>query len=153
MEQLWQIISVFGVAFVSFWGAIPVGLALGLSPWLVAVTSIASYAAGVVVMLVVGQFAGPPVRAWLQRRMGTAATPAPDNPIMRVWQRFGVVGLGLAAPMITGALLGVVVGLALGAPPRRLALWLCVGALVWGVVLTALAALGVLGVQSVVGAP
>ena len=60
-----------------------------------------------------------------------------------------MIGLGLAAPMTVGAQIGAAIGLALNAPPRRLFLWMAIGALLWSITLTTLVSLGVLGVQSV----
>lgn len=70
--------------------------------------------------------------------------------MMRVWQRWGIWGLGLAAPMTLGAQLGAALGLALNAPPRRLFAALALGALVWSAILTVLFSLGLLGAQAVV---
>jgi len=45
--------------------------------------------------------------------------------------RYGVVGLGLLAPLLVGAPLGTVVGISFGAPADRLLLWMSLGPLLF----------------------
>ena len=53
------------------------------------------------------------------------------------------VGLvALQAPLLSGPLLGTILALGLGAPPRTLLYWMFASIVVWGVVLTGAAALG-----------
>lgn len=142
-----KILSIFALAWFSFWPAIPAGLALGLSPLIVIATTTISYASGAVL---VALFGGR-VRDWALRRMGRQTDGQSDTLIARIWQRFGVMGLGIAAPMTVGAQIGAALGITLNAPPRRLLLWMSIGALAWSIALTAAVLLGVLGVQSVAG--
>ena len=62
--------------------------------------------------------------------------------IERVWKRYGIPGVALQAPLLTGPLLATVLALGLGAPPRTLLYWMFASIVVWGVVLTGAAALG-----------
>lgn len=135
--------SIFGLAFFYFWPAIPAGLALGLPPLLVIATTTLSYLCGAALVTL----AGGRARAWILRRLGQRAVLNPDSLLGRAWARAGLVGLGLAAPMTVGAQMGAALGVALDAPPRRLLLWMGLGALGWSALLTALAMLGVLGAQ------
>jgi hypothetical protein len=137
------VVSVFSLAFVSFWPAIPSGIALGLTPLVVILTTSISYAAGVALVLLVGK----PLQSWLARRFDkTVANP--DSLVRRAWQRFGVIGLGLLAPMTVGAQVGAVIGLALNVPPRRLFIWMVSGAILWSIGLTAAVQLGLVGVRA-----
>ncbi|MFN8373256.1 MAG: hypothetical protein U0694_10335 [Anaerolineae bacterium] len=88
-----KIITIFGMGFVFFWFAIATGLGLGLPPVVVAVTIVASYIAGVVLVLVLGGRA----REWIFRRLGRRAELDLNSFLGRIWTRYGVVGLGLAA--------------------------------------------------------
>ena len=60
----------------------------------------------------------------------------------RLWDRYGVIGWGLVAPLLLGAPLAAAIGVALGAARRRLVFWLGVGAVVWTTVLTVAVTLG-----------
>lgn len=142
-----KIISIYGLAWLYFWPSIPAGLALGLSPLTVIVTTALSYASGVAVITLLGG----PLRAWLMKRIGSRTTVNPGSRLYRIWERFGLVGLGLAAPMTVGAQIGAAIGMALNAPPRRLFLYMALGGLLWSIALTLLVSLGVLGVQQAVG--
>jgi uncharacterized membrane protein len=136
--------SVFALAFVSLWSAIVMGAALGLHPLAtVALTSL-SYLAGVALVIALGA----PLRAWLLRRMGRDADAPLSGRMQAIWERYGVLGLGLAAPMTTGAHLGAALGIALRVEPRRLVLSMAFGVLVWSILLTAGVSLGLLGAQA-----
>ena len=133
------LVSVFGIAFIYFWAAIPAGLAQGISPLIVGATAAISYACGVGLVVIAGQ----PVRAWIMRRLGGKSANSPDSTIHRIWDRYGLIGLALIAPMTTGAQIGAIIGISLNAPPRRLFLLMSLGGLLWAVVITAAFALGI----------
>jgi uncharacterized membrane protein YjjB (DUF3815 family) len=48
----------------------------------------------------------------------------------------------LASPMLLGAQIGALVGIALQVPPRRLFIGMTLGALAWSILLTTITALG-----------
>lgn len=139
-----RIVSVFALAFFSFWPAIPAGLALGLAPPLVIATTTLSYVCGVALVLLPGER----LRAWVLRRFNRQAVDAPPGVLGRVWARWGVIGLGLLGPMTVGAQLGAGLGLALRAKPRVLFVWMALGALAWSTLLTLAVTLGVLGARA-----
>lgn len=146
LAQLPAIAGIFGLAFFYFWSAIPAGLALGLSPGVIITVTTLSYVAGVAIVLLPGER----IRAWVMRRWGRKSADEQSNGRMqRIWEKYGIVGLGLLAPMTLGAQLGAILGITLNADPRRLFLWLSLGGLVWSVALTVLVSLGVLGAQAV----
>lgn len=141
--EIAKIASTFGLAFFSFWAAIPAGLALGLAPAAVIAITTLSYASGVALVALVGGR----VRNWTVRRLQRGSImDSGDSRFRRIWERFGLVGLGLAAPMTLGAQIGAALGIALEARPRRLFIAMTLGALAWSIVLTLGVRLGVLAV-------
>ena len=140
-----KLLSVFGLAFFYFWAAIPAGLVQGLSPVSVILTAGLSYATGVGLVA----FLGEPVRAWIMRRFGDKVSADPNSTFRRVWDRYGMVGLALLAPITTGSQIGAALGLALNAPPRRLFIIMSLGGLLWAVLLAVAVSLGIMGVQAV----
>lgn len=144
MSILPQLLSVFGIAFLSFWASIPAGLALGLQPVFVALTAVISYAAGVGLVVVLGE----PLRQRLLRRFGGKVASDPNSAIRRAWDRYGLIGLALLAPITTGAQIGAILGLTFGAPPGRLFVAMSLGAVLWAALITTAATLGLLGVRS-----
>lgn len=143
--------SVFGLAFFSFWSAIPLGLALGLNPLMVIVLTTASYSSGVGLVV----FLGDKVRAWVVRwrkRRSADDTPSksPNQRLIVIWERYGIIGLGLVAPMTVGAQIGAGFGILMNAPRYRLYIAMTLGALVWSIGLTLAFMAGIIGVQAVV---
>ena len=140
MPELAAIVSTFTLAFFYFWAAIPAGLALGLAPLVVIATTSLSYISGAALVV----FVGGRVREWVMKRLGKERVLNPDSLLGKAWARFGVIGLGLLAPMTIGSQAGAAVAIALGSPPRKAFLWLCVGGIAWSVLLTVLVSVGML---------
>lgn len=136
--------SIFALAFFYFWPSIPAGLALGLSPLAVILTTSLSYACGAAVVTLLGER----VRAWVMHRLGRKAEVAAGGRLRRIWEQYGLIGLGLLAPMTVGAQIGAAMGLALNAQPRRLFAALALGGLIWSAGLTIAVTLGLLGVNA-----
>lgn len=147
LPELLKGVSVFALAFVAFWPAIVTGVALGLHPGMVVALTVLSYSCGV---LLIAVFGGR-VRAWLMKRLGKGDAALSSGRMRAIWDRYGVIGLGLAAPMTVGAQLGAAVGMALNAQPRRLVVSMALGALLWSIALTAAVSLGLLGAQAAFG--
>ena len=140
-----KLISVFGIAFLSLWASIPAGLALGLSPVPIVATATVSYAAGVALVVFLGQ----PVRDWIMRRFGDKVSGDPNSAVRRAWERYGLIGLALLAPITTGAQIGAAMGMALNAPARRLFLLMSLGGLLWAILFAVAISLGIMGVQAI----
>ncbi len=124
-----ELLGIFILAVFSLWTAGIAGMTLGLDPFTLMFTLVAGYAFSVVLLVVVG--------APLRDRVLKKFTLNPDRPISRIINRYGVVGLALVAPLLTGALIGTAVGLTLRVPPRRLFVCMTAGAAVWSVLLIA----------------
>jgi uncharacterized membrane protein len=141
---------------------VPVGIIAGLPPVPVAVVA----AVGNVATLVPLVLGGDRVRAWFRRRRADRADDAAtdgttdehgpgDRPhrggrgerALRVFDRFGLAGLAVLGPLLTGIHVAALVALAAGAPRRPTVLWLSGGVVVWSF-LTALAT--VLGIETLV---
>jgi hypothetical protein len=133
------LISTFSLAFFYFIGAIPAGIALGLSPLVVGLIAWLSYTLGVVLMVVIGT----PLREKIVKHFGLTSSPAPESMLWRAWQRFGVLGLSVLSPVVVGAQIGAIIGLSLGVAPHRLIVGMSLGALLWCAILTLAVSLGV----------
>jgi hypothetical protein len=149
MQLIGALGAIFGWAFFSFWSAIPAGIALQVAPVVVAATVTLSYASGVALVVV----AGVPLRQRIQRRFLKSdadflSADSSNNRGLRwaqlAWQRFGLVGLALLAPMTLGSQIGAVIGLALGARPLPLLIAMTLGAGVWALLITAAVVMGVM---------
>jgi uncharacterized membrane protein YjjB (DUF3815 family) len=112
MELVGKLLAVGAAGAASFWSAISVGILVVLEERL---------------------------RQWIPR-YGRFTTQ--EERLKRVWGRYGLVGVALLSPLITGAPFGTALALVLGAPVRRLLPWMIVSVVVWGVGLTVTATVG-----------
>lgn len=138
MKLAWKLLTIFVLGVAELWAAAPAGVVMRLQPLLVfAVAAAGAVSGGTVVILL-----GEQVKAWLERKQKREKLEERRGLLFRVWQRYGVIGWGLLAPLLVGSPLGAAFGLALGAPPRRLLIWLSVGSVLWSAVFSAVSALG-----------
>ncbi len=126
---------------------IPPAIALGLDPAVVGVVALLGNALPVVA-IVEGY---ERLDRWSRVRRGRPL-PGADGRRgsrgRRVLARYGVPGLALLGPLLTGVHLAVVVMLASGGRPRRALLWTSASLAAWTV---AIVALSVVGVDAVAG--
>jgi membrane protein YqaA with SNARE-associated domain len=138
VKLAWKLITIFALGVAELWAAAPAGVVMRLDPLLVcAVAALGAVAGGSVVILL-----GERVKAWLERRQKREKLEKKHGLLVRVWLRYGVIGWGLLAPLLIGSPLGAAFGLALGAPVRRLLVWLAVGSVLWSAVFSIVSALG-----------
>ena len=145
MDSLIQFLVVFGLGVIELWVAIPTGFVLGLDPVAIALASSFGAIVGVVIsFLMVKQ-----VLTWAVEKFGLDIVGfIQRRRIYRIWEKHGVIGLGLLAPLLTGAALGIGIGLVLGVPKKTLLLWMIIGVLLWSVALTLAIVLGIITVES-----
>jgi len=134
----WKLLTLFALGVAELWAAAPAGAVMGLDPLLVCLVAAAGAVSGGTVVILLGER----VKAWLAKRGKREKLEERRGLLFRVWQRHGVVGWGLLAPLVVGSPLGAALGLVLGAPPRRLLPWLAAGSIIWSAVFSLAAALG-----------
>jgi len=138
MEMLWKCGTVVVTSMMELWAAIPLGFALQLPPLIIGICSAigAIASAGIVIFL------GGSLRSWLLKRIEKKGKK--QGRMARIWDKYGVIGLGLASPLLTGAPLGAALGISLGAPTGKLMWWMSIGIVIWSVILTIAVAYGLL---------
>lgn len=137
--DLIQLLTVFGLSIVELWAAIPAGFALNLNPALIVVLT----SAGSILSALLVVVAGDKIRSRIIRwRYGKNKDPKQSR-LYTVWNKYGVIGLGLLSPLLFGAPLGAAVGMVFGAKKWWLLLWMSIGVLIWAVGLTVAAAAGI----------
>lgn len=137
MDSLLAWASVIGTGILELWAAIPLGLTLKLHPLLTGILS----AAGSMLSAVIVIFFGTSIRNWLVRRTRNKSGGRTSR-MTRIWDKYGIPGIGFLSPLITGAPLGAAIGISFGAEPRKLFVWMTIGIVFWSSVLTTAAALG-----------
>jgi hypothetical protein len=135
MDLLLELLFTAALGAVELSFGIVGGVALGLPLILIGAATIL----GNLVALALALLAGERLQRWIYRRPGLAKR---RKRVERVWNRYGVLGVAFLAPLITGAVLGTLLALALDAPPRPLLRWMAVSTALRGAALTGAAALG-----------
>ena len=137
MDVVLQFLGVAAIAVVELWAAVPAGMAMGLPAPVVGVATFV----GALLSILIVVMAGDRLRTWLVERFGHGGAREGGR-LRRLWDRYGVIGWGLLAPLLLGAPLSAAIGVALGAGRGRLVFWLGLGVVLWTTVLTVAVALG-----------
>jgi Ca2+/H+ antiporter, TMEM165/GDT1 family len=139
-EMSWTGLSTaFGLGFLYFIAAIPAGVAAGASAWLAGLVAGLGYVAGAGIVLL----AGAPLREWLVRKLKIPVERDLSKLVWRMWERGGLFGLCLIAPVTIGPQATAVIALAVGERTLRILVAIAVGVAPWCVVFAVLTAFGV----------
>lgn len=109
------------------WVAVPMGLTMGVPPWLVAALVIPASIAGAALMI----WLVSPLREFVRKRYPERNRRGRTRLIFRVWRRSGLPGLGILGPLLVGPPPTMALGVILGASAKRLLLWTSLGIIVW----------------------
>ena len=120
-------LSIFGLGFLYFISAIPVAAGAGVPLGAALVLAWLGYSSGALVMVLLGA----PLRLWLLKKFHLSWTPDPQKLFWKIWNRYGLIGLGLMAPVTMGPQLAALFLLTLGQAPKKIVLSLSLGALPW----------------------
>jgi len=131
--------AALGLGFAYFIAAIPAAAAAGLPVWAAGLAAWFGYSAGAGVVLL----AGAPLRAWLVIKLRIPVERDSTKWVWKVWDRAGLPGLGLLAPVTVGPQAGSILALAVGERPARIFAALSLGVIPWCVGFCILVSLGV----------
>lgn len=119
------LLTAFGLGFVYFISAIPVSVLAGAPLCLASIVAWVGYCSGGAIILLLGT----PLRTWLTKKYKISFVPNEEKLFWRVWNRYGLIGLGLIAPVTIGPQASALILLALGVPPAKIFFWLSLGAI------------------------
>ncbi len=145
MDLLWQYTLVFLAAatpWIEILIVIPVAIGAGLAPVPVALLSFVGN--GLPVLAIVVLF------RWWERRRGPVRRRW-NRRAVRVWARWGLPGLALLGPLVTGIHLAAVMALALHAERRATIWWMTASLAAWTVGTTVAAVAGLEGLRQLLG--
>jgi membrane protein YqaA with SNARE-associated domain len=126
-------LTVAGLATFEIYAAIPAGFALGLSPWTIFFASIT----GGLIGTFVAAFLGDKIRALFHKKKPTKDVAEKKHPMMlRLWNKYGIIGLGFLGTMSVGAPISLAVGIGLNANVKKLVIWCCIGVITRCIVFT-----------------
>lgn len=154
-EGLWTYVVLFLLAAAPWFEVflvIPLGMGIGLNPIAVAITG---FIGNLIPILLIVLFFKK-LSAWRARRKerqrikqaaydGVISTEESESPeqqgkkqqrARRIWEKYGVPGFCLLAPILIGTDIAMILALAFGSPRRSLTIWMTISLLVWSIVLT-----------------
>ncbi len=121
-----KILTVAALATFEIYAAIPAGFAFGLSPWIIFTASLIGGLVGVYV----AAFLGERIQRFVKRYRKPKVEKPKTGVIYRIWDKFGVIGLGFLGTMTVGAPVSIGVGVGFNVPLKKLLVWCCLGVLV-----------------------
>ena len=133
MDIITSIIAVFGASIIELWLGIPLGFFLKLNPLLIVILSSAGSILSAYLVIILGEGIRKRFIKW---RYGEQSIK--KGRLYYIWDKYGIIGLGLLSPLLFGAPLGAALGIGLGAPRYRLLFWMSIGIVIWSIFLTAL---------------
>jgi Ca2+/H+ antiporter, TMEM165/GDT1 family len=119
---------------------VPAAIAAGLAPVPVAVVAFA----GNLLTLVLVVLVGDRMAAWWRRRRHRDGPPGPapaarNRRAEQVFDRWGLPGLALVGPLVTGTHLAGLIAVGFGAARHRVMAWMIAGLALWTVIVAVLA--------------
>jgi len=132
-----KLLTVAGLASFEIYAAIPAGFAFGLHPMSIFLSSIIGGLAGVFVVA----FLGDKLNAAFRKNKPVKEKKT-SGFAKKIWDKYGIIGLGFIGTMTVGAPLSLAVGVGMNAPIKKLVMWCCLGVLVRCAVFTTVGHLG-----------
>ena len=85
----------------------------------------------------VAAFLGDKIRALFHKNKPTKEVAAQKHPmILKLWNKYGIIGLGFLGTVSVGAPISIAVGVGLNANIKKLVSWCCIGVLTRCIVFT-----------------
>ncbi len=126
--MIYKILTVLALATFEIYVAIPTGFAFGLSPWII----FAAAFVGGIIGVFVATFLGEKIELFIAkfRKPKTVEQIKEPNFAHKIWNKFGIIGLGFFGTMTVGAPVSIAVGVGFNVNMHKLAAWCCLGVLV-----------------------
>ncbi len=121
-----KILTVAALATFEVYAAIPAGFAFNLSPWIIFLASVTGGLIGVYV----AAFLGEKIKKYLARFRKPKAAKPHTGMIYRIWDKYGIIGLGFIGTITVGAPVSIGVGVGFNVPLKKLLVWCCAGVIV-----------------------
>ena len=145
MDIITSLIAVFGASIIELWLGVPLGFFLNLNPVLIAIISAAGSILSAYLVIILGEGIRKRIIKW---RYGEQLIK--KGRIYDIWNKYGIIGLGLLSPLLFGAPIGAALGIGLKAPRYRLLSWMSIGIVIWSIILTTSGFFGLMSFQSIV---
>ena len=143
--QVWEYVLVFlagATPWLEVLFVIPVAIAVGLSPfWVVVIAFIGNVSTVWIVIIAYEKLENWWTEYKLQQSEGYEKQAIEKlekglkrgDRARRIWNRYGLPGLALLAPILIGVHLAAIIALALKSPKRPTAIWMTISLAVWSI--------------------
>ena len=125
-----QFFTVFFTAMFELWVAIPIGIGFKLNPIITIIATFLGATVGSILVILLGNGIQKLILRGHNQKIEKETT------MKKIWNKYGVIGLGLLSPLLTGAPLGIAIGLLFNAEKKKLLIFVVLGILIWSIVLT-----------------
>jgi hypothetical protein len=146
LAEIARVLSVMALSMVELWAGYAAAIALGLGPLMAALVSGCGAFLGVFLIAVFGQR----LRVWVIDRFAGGEEGKRAARVAGLWKKYGIVGVGIVAPLVVGVPVATALGIGLGAPTAKLLSLMGVVIVFWCVVLAGATILGIHGFHSLV---
>ncbi|MFD2629983.1 small multi-drug export protein [Oceanobacillus kapialis] len=113
---------------------IPIGIAAGLQAFPVALAAFAGNIATILLLIALTD----QTKRWLERRKEKKGKNNSEKKQQRaafVWKKYGLPGLSLVAPFITGSHLGAVLAMSFGGTKKQITFWMVISIVIWTIIM------------------
>lgn len=116
--MIYKILTVAGLATFEIYAAIPAGFIFGLNHYLIFSASVIGGLAGVFV----AAYLGEKIKIWTTKFRKPKLEKQKSTPgmIVKIWEKYGVIGLGLLGTMTVGAPISIGVGVGFNVPANKM---------------------------------
>lgn len=138
--MLYKIFTVGALATFEIYAAIPAGFAFDLHPFVIFSAS----AIGGLFGVFVSAYLGDKIKKWVNtfRKSKQDKPKAEPGFILKIWEKYGVIGLGLLGTMTVGAPISIGVGVGFNVPTNKMVFWCSLGVLIRCTLFTAIGHFG-----------
>jgi membrane protein YqaA with SNARE-associated domain len=134
--MIYKILTVIGLATFEIYAAIPAGFAFKLHP-----IEIFSYSVlGGIIGVFVAAYLGDIMRKWVSKVRKNKVNKETKEPgfVLKIWQKYGVIGLGLLGTMSVGAPISIGIGVGFNVPTNKMVFWCSLGVILRCAIFTAI---------------
>lgn len=135
MEELAKYFAVYITGATGIYKGVPLGLALGLSPF----TSAICTSSGSISLIIILFFAGDKFRNWLIDRFGHKKLETSKKKFTIWMDKYGVATLGLMVTGLIGPILSLLLGMLILTERKKFLFYLIIGIIAWTFALAFLA--------------
>lgn len=130
-----KILTVMGLATFEVYAAIPAGFAFQLPSFIIFLAS----TVGGLIGVFVAAYLGTQIKNLVKKYKKSKIEEKPKTGfIINIWNKYGIIGLGLIGTMTVGAPISIGVGVGFNVPVNKMVIWCSVGVVIRCLIFTSL---------------